>query len=52
MFAKLGKWFLSEAGKTAMYFTAGATSVSLLSINVFPNLFFLDKYEDVVHLYK
>ncbi|KAK4877135.1 hypothetical protein RN001_009641 [Aquatica leii] len=51
-FHRFGSWLLKESGKKFMYGVAAATSVTIGCLHIVPNTFLLDKYKDVVHLYK
>ncbi|KAF5280546.1 hypothetical protein FQR65_LT00297 [Abscondita terminalis] len=51
-FHKFGAWLLKESGRSFMFGVAAATSVTIGCLHIVPNTFLLNKYQDVMHLYK
>ncbi|KAK5642533.1 hypothetical protein RI129_008700 [Pyrocoelia pectoralis] len=51
-FQRLSAWFLKDSGKKFVFGCAVATSVGIGCVQIFPNTFLLDKYKEIIHLYK
>ncbi|EFA10319.1 transmembrane protein 177 [Tribolium castaneum] len=49
---RLSHWLLTETGKKACYYAAGATTSVILLAHTLPQTIFLSQYEDLFHLYK
>lgn len=49
---KLAAWFLTEAGKRAVYISACVGTMFTFSLKAVPNTFFVEQYKDLFHYYE
>ncbi|KAJ8941493.1 hypothetical protein NQ318_006179 [Aromia moschata] len=50
--AKIGAWFLTDAGKKFCYYSAGTATLGVLCATFLPHTLLLNQYKDIIQLYK
>jgi len=51
-FKRLSSWFISEAGRKFSFYVVGGTGVGVFVVQFVPQTLLIDKYRDIVQLYR